>query len=47
MLESFIIDDFFMDLEDIFYKERKFKGLELVRAKAGDVFVLTMADEED
>ena len=41
------IDDFFMDLEDIFYKERKFKGLELVRAKAGDVFVLTMADEED
>ena len=41
------IDEFFMDLEDIFYKDRKFKGLELLRARAGDVFVLTMADEED
>jgi hypothetical protein len=41
------LGDFFMDLEDIFYQDRKFKGLELVRAKAGDIFVLTMADEED
>ena len=41
------IDEFFMDLEDIFYKDRRFKGLELLRAQAGDVFVLTMADEED
>jgi hypothetical protein len=42
------IDELFMDLDERFYSDkRNFKGLELRQSQAGDVFVLTMVDEED